>query len=353
MKLIYFSLIFLGFSLHAQKTKDINVIVITTDGFRWQEVFNGMDSAIVKQKRFHHGDSAQIISKYWAKDLEERRSKLLPFFWNTIAQKGQLHGNRNQGSFVNVANPFWFSYPGYSELLTGQVDPAVNSNDYMPNPNTNFFEYLNGLSTYQGKVAAFGAWDAFDRILNEKRSKFPVVSGFDVYDDLNQNPQMSLISKMQKESFKVFGEVEAQDVFTHYQAITYLKSKKPKALYISYGETDEFAHEGHYGRYLNAAHQFDAWLAQIWDFVQKDAQYKDNTIILITTDHGRGDKVKSGWTSHGQKVLDSHEIWFAMLGKQVNHTGEVVTKEQIYQKDLIHIVAEKMNQPFKSVQINP
>lgn len=353
MKLFYLPLLFLVFGLQAQKTKDINVIVITTDGFRWQEVFNGMDSAIVKQKRFHHGDSAQIINNYWAKDLGERRAKLLPFFWNTIAQKGQLHGNRNQGSFVNVVNPYWFSYPGYSELLTGQVDPAVNSNDYMPNPNTNFFEYLNSLPTYQGKVAAFGAWDAFDRILNEKRSKFPVMSGFDVYNDLNQDPQMNLISKMQKESFKVFGEVEAQDVFTHYQAITYLKSKKPKALYISYGETDEFAHEGHYGRYLNTAHQFDAWLAQIWDFVQEDPQYKNNTILLITTDHGRGDKVKSGWTSHGQKVLDSHEIWFAMLGTQVNPTGEAVTKEQIYQKDLIHMVAEKMNQSFTSVRANP
>lgn len=353
MKLLYLSLIILGFNLHAQKTKDLNVIVITTDGFRWQEVFNGMDSAIVKQKRFHHGDSAQIVTTYWASDEKERRAKLLPFFWETIAHKGQLHGNRAKGSLVNVANPFWFSYPGYSELLTGQVDPNVNSNDYKPNPNTNFFEYLNAQATYKGKVAAFGAWDAFDRILHEKRAKFPVVSGFDQYENLNKDPQMALISNMQKESFKVFGEVEAQDVFTHYQALTYLKSKKPKALYISYGETDEFAHEGHYGRYLNAAHQFDAWVAQIWDFVEKDPQYKNNTILLITTDHGRGDRIKSSWTSHGQKVLDSHEIWFAMLGNLVENSGEVTTNEQIYQKDLIHLIAKKMNQPFKSVQINP
>jgi hypothetical protein len=353
MKILYFLLIILGFNLSAQNNKDLNVIVITTDGFRWQEVFNGLDSAIAKQKRFHHGDSAQIVSNYWAKKVEDRRAKLLPFFWKTIAEKGQLHGNRTKGSWVNVANPFWFSYPGYSELLTGQVDIDVNSNEYKPNPNTNFFEYLNGRPAYKGKVAAFGAWDAFDRILNEKRGGFPVVSGFDVVEDLNKDPQMKLISNMQKESFKVFGEVEAQDVFTHYQAITYLKSKKPKALYISYGETDEFAHEGHYGRYLNAAHQFDAWLAQIWDFVEKDPQYKDNTILLITTDHGRGDKVKSEWTSHGQKIQDSHEIWFALLGKNIENLGEISENEQIFQKDLIHLIAEKMNVKFKSVQVKP
>jgi len=52
-------------------------------------------------------------------------------------------------------------------------------------------------------------------------------------------------------------------------------------------------------------------------------------------------------------VLDSHEIWFAMLGNLVENSGEVTTNEQIYQKDLIHLIAKKMNQPFKSVQINP
>ena len=144
-------------TVQAQQTNDHRVIVIMTDGFRWQEVFGGMDSSIVKVKRFHHGDSAAIVSKYWSADVATRRAKLLPFFWNTIAKKGQLHGNRTIGSLVNVANPYWFSYPGYSELLTGQVDTAVNSNDYKANPNTNFFEYLNGLPAYKGSVAAFGA----------------------------------------------------------------------------------------------------------------------------------------------------------------------------------------------------
>lgn len=327
---------------------DHRVIVVMTDGFRWQEVYGGMDSSIVKVKRFHQGDSAAIVAKYWAPTAVERRTKLLPFFWNTIVQKGQLHGNRTLGSFVNVANPYWFSYPGYSELLTGQVDTAVNSNDYKPNPNTNFFEYLNGHSAYHGSVAAFGAWDAFDRILNEKRSGFPVVNAFDSYHGYVKTQDSDLLSRMTSDSFRAFGDAEVLDGFMHYQAMDYLKNKKPKAMFISYGETDEFAHEGHYGHYLNAAHQFDAWLAEIWNFVESDPLYKGKTTLLITTDHGRGDQIKTQWTSHGEKVKDCHEIWYALLGAQVPALGEVRIQEQVYQRELIHIVAEKMGIHFTS-----
>lgn len=337
-------------AVQAQKVTDHRVIVIMTDGFRWQEVFGGVDSSIVKVKRFHHGDSANIIKNYWAPELNVRREKLLPFFWKTIAKKGQLHGNRSLGSLVNVANPYWFSYPGYSELLTGQVDTAVNSNEYLPNPNTNFFEYLNGLSAYKGSVAAFGAWDAFDRILNEKRAGFPVINGYDDYHAYAQTQSSELLSRMTKESFRAFGEVEVLDNYMHFQAKDYLKNKKPKAMFISYGETDEFAHEGHYGHYLNAAHQFDAWLSEIWNFVESDPLYKGKTTLLITTDHGRGDKIKAQWTSHGDKVKDCHEIWYAMIGAKVPALGEVHGQEQVYQRELIHQVSALMGLNFQSAK---
>jgi arylsulfatase A-like enzyme len=249
---------------------------------------------------------------------------------------------------VDNANPYWFSYPGYSEILTGQVDTAVNSNEYKPNPNTNFFEYLNSLPAYKGKVAAFGAWDAFDRILNEKRAGFPVVNAFDSYPELEKDPEMKMLAKMLKETFKPFGMAESIDVFTHYKAMYYLKKNKPKALYISYGETDEFAHEGAYNHYLDAAHQFDAWVGEIWDFVNTDPDYKGKTTLLITTDHGRGDAIKAQWTSHGNKVKDCYQIWYAMIGANVPALGEVKSKEQVFQKDLIHKAAKAIGVSFKS-----
>ena len=157
-----------------------NIIIITTDGLRWQEVFAGMDSAIANNNKFNQEDSAGIFKKYWASNPTERRKKLLPFLWSTIEQNGQIYGNRNLDNKIDNANPYWFSYPGYNEIFTGYPDTAINSNSYPPNPHTNLLEFLNHQPKYKNKVAAFGAWDAFDRILNAERGKFPVYSAFDL-----------------------------------------------------------------------------------------------------------------------------------------------------------------------------
>jgi hypothetical protein len=41
------------FLFSSAQDKDQKLIIITTDGFRWQEVFNGMDKPIALDKRFH------------------------------------------------------------------------------------------------------------------------------------------------------------------------------------------------------------------------------------------------------------------------------------------------------------
>jgi hypothetical protein len=169
MKRLIFPVVLLFFNfLYSQKTE--NIIVITTDGLRWQELFKGMDTALANDARFNEGDSAFIFEKYWAADVKGRRKKLLPFLWSVIEAKGQIYGNRAYNNKVDNANPYWFSYPGYSELMTGNADTAINSNNYKPNPHITVLEFLNQQPKLKNKVVAFGAWNAFDRILNEERS---------------------------------------------------------------------------------------------------------------------------------------------------------------------------------------
>ena len=79
---IAFILFFISLSVFSQKAE--NIIIITTDGFRWQEVFSGMDSAIANNKKFNQDDSAAIYKKYWADDPLERRKKIMPFLWSVI-----------------------------------------------------------------------------------------------------------------------------------------------------------------------------------------------------------------------------------------------------------------------------
>jgi hypothetical protein len=339
-------LVFFSTTLSAQRTIE-NIIIITTDGLRWQEVFMGMDTAIANNKRYHQGDSSYLYNKYWSNDTMERRKKLMPFFWTTIAQKGQLYGNRLYENKIDNANPHWFSYPGYNEIFTGYPDEKVNTNNYPDNPYTTVLEFINKQPAYKGKVAAFAAWEAFNRILNEPRCGFPVIASFDTVPGKLTDKQ-KLINKMLLSSYRPWLEHECLDLFTHYAAMEYLQTNLPKVLFIGYGETDEWAHAGQYRFYLDAAKQVDQWIAEIWGFVQNHPNYKNKTALLITTDHGRGDQNKSQWTDHGSNVPGASEIWLAVLGPSFVSKGEVKGNMQLYQKQLAQSIAKMIGLTFVS-----
>jgi len=343
---IFFTLFLLVNSIRAQQVE--NMIIITTDGFRWQEVFKGMDSALANNSKFNQGDSSYIFKNYWSNNENERRKKLMPFFWNTISNHGQVYGNRKFDNKVNNANPHWFSYPGYSEIMTGFADSTIDSNEFPPNPHVTVLEFLNQQPKFKNKVAAFGAWNAFDRILNQQRSGIPVFSAFDTIGGKNPTPNEKLINAMMQDSYRPFGNAECLDVFTHYAALEYLKTRKPKVLYISYGETDEWAHHGYYRSYLDAARLVDKWIKEIWTFIQSDPQYKNKTAIFITTDHGRGDINKKEWTDHGSGVADAYEIWFAAMAPNISPSGEQKNNVQLFQDQFAQTIAKLLGVTYKA-----
>ncbi len=365
-KLVFFTILLLlvtglNFSVKAQD-EPANLIIITTDGLRWQEVFNGMDFTLANSKKFNHGDSAYLYNKYGAATVSDRQAKLLPFITKTMGTKGLLFGNRFKENKVDVANPHWFSYPGYNESFTGYPDSAINSNNYPPNPHENVLAFLHKQPVYQNKVIAFGAWDAYNRILNESASGFPVINGFESLSSILPDPQTKMLEQMLKDSYKPFKEAECLDVFTQHQAKYYLEKKKPKIMYISYGETDEWAHEGNYSAYLDAAHQVDTWVAGLWNWIQSTPGYKNNTYLLITTDHGRG--FGHEWTDHGADVKGASSIWFGLMGPEnesnlssvveamaspsgiIPNMGEQTTNQQLYQKQLAATMARLLGYQY-------
>lgn len=336
----------LAFHFIAFTQQPANLVIVTTDGLRWQEVFSGLDTALANNKMFNEDDSAYLHRAYNHPDATVRRARLMPFFWSVINAGGQVYGNREYGNKVNVANPYWFSYPGYSELLTGYADTLINSNSYPANPHVTILEFLNNQNGYKNKVAVFGAWNAFDRILNEKRSGIPVISAFDSIGGKNPDTVQRLLNRMVQQSYKPWHWDECLDVFTHHAALHELKKNKPRVIYIAYGETDEWAHAGKYRSYIDAAHQVDAWLHEIWNFIQATPGYRDNTLLLVTTDHGRGDFIKSQWTSHGSSIKGSDATWFAIMGPGIKGAGEQKNNVQLYQKQLAQTLASLLGFTF-------
>jgi len=324
-----------------------NLILITIDGLRWQELFGGADITLLDNDKFVR-KSSHTKEHFWHDNEAKRRQLLMPFFWNTIAKKGVVIGNRKLGSTMSVSNNWHFSYPGYSEIFTGIADPKLNSNEKVPNPHVSFIEWLNNQASFDHKLAAFGSWDVFPAIFNVDRNKMHVNAGFMPAQGYPISNEMKLLNTIQQEIPSPWHNVRL-DSFTYRFAKDYLLNQKPRVMTISFGETDDFAHDGHYDSYLSSAHQTDRFIEDLWNTIQTTPEYKNNTVLLITTDHGRGSNAND-WQHHASEdavkeymknldtfpkgVVGSENIWFAAMGAGIEAKGQVTTDSEIKQNQI-------------------
>jgi len=348
--LILFFLLLLGsFTVIGQSLKTENLFIITFDGLRWQELFTGADSALITNKDYVR-DGWDLKQLFWSDSPDERRRKLMPFFWGELAKHGQLYGNRKLGNYVDCSNNMWFSYPGYNEILCGFADDQrIKSNNKVNNPNVTLLEYLHNLPAFKGKVAAFCSWDVFPYIINRERSQIPVNAGFESAIGSKLSEREKFLNELQTQIPSPWGGVRL-DGFTHHYAMEYVRQNKPKVVYISYGETDDFAHDGKYGAYLRSAHQTDKFIQAWWDYFQQDAHYRGKTTILVTTDHGRGTVPLDTWRSHGTEVAGAGQIWIAALGPDTPPRGEVKEPMQLFQNQVAKTAAALLGLPYTNAK---
>ena len=321
-----------------------NLFIVTIDGFRWQEIFTGADASLINNVE-STADTATMKMLYWADSEKERRQKLMPFFWNILAQKGQLYGNRHFDNKVNTANIYAFSYPGYNEIFTGNTDLMVSTNKKKNNANVNVLEYLNRKEAFKGKVVAFTSWDVFPFILNEERSGMLVNSGYENVDEDSGSENQTLLNKVQTEAVYNKGGTR-HDQLTFLTAKEYIRRHQPKVMLVGLGETDEYAHGGRYDLYLEQANKVDRMLAELWHWVQTTPGYKDNTTLLITTDHGRGSLDKN-WTSHSSFIRGSSQTWLALIGPDIQPLGEIKEDQQLYQEQIADLIAGLVGEKFE------
>ena len=204
-----------------------------------------------------------------------------------MAQHGSIAGNVALGSSVRVTNRHRFSYPGYAELLVGEAhDDVINSNAKRRNPYPTVLEFIKRkLRLDARQVAAFSSWAPSDWIVEHEAGTITSNAGFDRYE--RADPAVDLINQLQSRALTPWDDAR-HDAFTFRLVMTHLRSSRPRALYIEFDETDDWAHDGRYDRVLDALHEIDGYLRELWSFLQRDAAYRDRTAIVITADHGRG-----------------------------------------------------------------
>lgn len=309
-----------------------NVFLVLIDGMRWQEVFTGADETLLNKESGGVPNVEPVTKEFWRPTPDERRRTLMPFLWEVVARQGQIYGNRTKGSAAKVTNPHHFSYPGYSEMTVGFADARIDSNAKRPNPNATVFEWLHGRPGFSGRVAAFGAWDVVPYIVNRERCGFYVNGGFEPVTVGRISAEQKLLNQLKAEMTQPWSG-EPYDAITFRAALEYVKANGPRAMWLTFGETDEWAHERRYDRYLGAARQTDSYLRTLWETLQSMRQYRGKTTLIVCVDHGRG-RTGSDWTSHGSKFPGADEIWMCVLGPDTPALGErgniaTVTQSQV------------------------
>ena len=306
----------------AENTK--NVILMTADGLRWQDLFTGMDPML-------RDKAGALKDSMWKDTAEQRRLALMPFFWGKLANRGVVLGNVNKNSSVKVTNGLRVSYPGYSEIITGRPqDETIRGNDKIQNPTQTVLEFVREkLKLSQKQVALFASWDTFRFIGEKQPGSITINAG---YENATGSGRMRELSTLQSEALTPWDSVR-HDYITLQMALDHLRREKPRMMYIALGETDDWAHDRRYDRVLAAIQYFDQAIRQVFEFIDSSPDYRGKTSVIITSDHGRGSTLED-WHGHGAKVAGADQIWMAVIGPDTPARGEVSDSTPVFQRDV-------------------
>ena len=214
-----------------------NVILITLDGARIEELFGGLDLEILRStlRPEQKVEDSPAYRRFWADTPKARREKLLPFFWTTLmAQHGSIAGNPALGSSVKLANRHRFSYPGYSEILLGEPkDEVIKSNDPVQNPFSTVLEVIRErLNVPAEKVATIALWANFNAIVEHTQGATFVNAG---QEPFAAGGAYETLNVLQADTSIPWADMR-HDSFTFRIAMAHLASSRPRVLYLALGK---------------------------------------------------------------------------------------------------------------------
>lgn len=261
-----------------------NVIYITLDGVRWQDVYQTKD----------------YFPKLWGK-----HAKRLVFY-------GKPHSNTT----MEVAS-IPISLPSYQSQTTGKIQLCENNQCGRVKEKT-LPEYLIE-DRHFGKqdVVIFSSWTPIgDAVESKPGTTYCNNGNIPVTDPITHKPDtiMAELNYKQKNHLPEL-PLDRFDIYTVPQALHYFEKYQPKFMWLSLGDADEDAHANNLQKYYKQLGFYDNALDKL--FTTLKAMHKDkDTLVIVTTDHGRGNG--KNWNFHGPKYPESKRTFaFVMNGELV------------------------------------
>jgi hypothetical protein len=279
-----------------------NVILITLDGVRWDEVFKGTDPELT-------GAPSEVIMTHLNGDL---------------ANQGLLLGDRKQ-SFVQVSNRCNLSLPGYQSIFTGHPT-SCGSNFCSRVRNETFPEALQSKFNFSPvEIAGFASWSRIRRAYSRRHSELYLNAGLNSSELEGANHQD--LDTLQSQDIPHWNRPHVwssrYDRYTFAHGFAFLKENHPRFLYIGLLDSDEYAHAGNYPAYVETLRTYDLWIREVVDYLDSSGEYGRNTLLIVTTDHGRG-QGGDRWEDHGRKFPESNQIFLYLRGLGIKPGIEVI-----------------------------
>jgi len=280
---------------------DVGVVVIAIDGVRERELFKGVDPKLARRAGLQRG---------WLVSAD----RLMPNLRSLTRSRGFMMGGEGPASMM-VTGSCHCSLPGYVEMLTGRTPLGCADNDCGQVRQPTVLDELRTSKQWApADVAVFSSWDKIAQAASWAPSTLVLSSGrrhIEHGDQLSLAPDAMAAWRRGRETETNVDRNYRGDMDTAEVALRYFASRKPKFMFVGFGDTDELAHQDNYGGYLQALRAVDAFvgeLVQVADTIEERA-----TVVLLTTDHGRAENFKD----HGEGSMESGRAWMAGIGARL------------------------------------
>jgi predicted AlkP superfamily pyrophosphatase or phosphodiesterase len=223
--------------------------------------------------------------------------------------------------------------PGYRGILSGEFEDRCKGNDCANIDRETIFDGLFERGFAREDLAAFTSWDRLGRALERHPGRIARDVEHGAYPVLDPSPEeraeAEALAQSDRADHPVWGS--RRDRYTYALARLYLANHRPRFLYISLLDSDEYGHLGQYRDYADALLRYDGWIAELRTDLREMGEYGENTSIVLTTDHGRGAGLF--WSSHGKMFPSSYRTWAA-----------VIPSDRLRQAGAVPRIAEKYTQ---------
>jgi hypothetical protein len=258
-----------------------NVIVVVIDGARYTETF---------------GAGATYI----------------PHIYNDLKPIGAVYTNfRIADAGITSTNP------GHASILTGTWQQILNDGSQRPTKPT-VFEYFRqelGISIGENYVIA-------------GKSKLDVIS-------YSTDPAYGFNYRA-SESCSTLTDNQVYN-----NLVTIMDTYHPRLMIVNLPDTDLRGHANDWNGYLSAITNADNLVYQLWQKIQTDSFYQNNTTLFVTNDHGRHDTAHGGFVNHGDDCEGCEHIMLLAVGRNVS--SGLVNNDLHYQIELAATVGDLLN----------